>query len=220
MVGIIIAMESELTPYLRFPYKTETFYGKKFFIIDVKGKETVIVLSGIGKVNATFATTLLIERYHPRLVISTGVSGGLGQSKIMSIVVAKSTCQHDCDTSALGDPIGLVSTVNKIYFDASEEYSRLFERELNAKSGVLACGDQFVADKTRAQFIVDTFGAVACDMESGAIGQTCFLTDVPYVAIRCISDGADEGADISFLSVVNKASEILGAAVIDVLGKL
>ena len=35
-------------------------------------------------------------------------------------MIADKAVQHDADTTALGDPKGMVSTVNKIYFDTSK----------------------------------------------------------------------------------------------------
>ena len=213
VIGIVIAMESELRPYLT-EKTTEVVIGGKTFYKTVIGKrEAVIVFSGIGKVNAAYACTLLCREFSPEFIVTTGLSGGLGRSNVLDTVVATATCQHDSDTTALGDPIGLISTVNKIYFPADENLTDLFCRLTGAKKGVFACGDQFVADKEKARKIVENFDAVACDMESGAIGQVAYLAGVPYVAIRIISDGANEGAPISFSELTEKASVLLYDAV-------
>ena len=212
-IGIVIAMESELRPYLTEKTTEVVIGGKTFFKTVIGKREAVIVFSGIGKVNAAYACTLLCREFSPEFIITTGLSGGLGRSNVLETVVATATCQHDSDTTALGDPIGLVSTVNKIYFPADEKLTDLFCRLTGAKKGVFACGDQFVADKEKARKIVDNFDAIACDMESGAIGQVAYLAGVPYVAVRIISDGANEGAPISFSELTEKASVLLYDAV-------
>ncbi|MBO4540331.1 MAG: 5'-methylthioadenosine/adenosylhomocysteine nucleosidase [Clostridia bacterium] len=213
VIGIVIAMESELRPYLTEKTTEVVIGGKTFYKTVIGNKEAVIVFSGIGKVNAAYACTLLCREFSPEFIVTTGLSGGLGRSNVLDTVVATATCQHDSDTTALGDPIGLVSTVNKIYFPADEKLTDLFCRLTGAKKGVFACGDQFVADKEKAQKIVDTFDAIACDMESGAIGQVAYLAGVPYVAVRIISDGANEGAPLSFSELTEKASVLLYDAV-------
>ncbi len=223
LIGIVIAMESELKPYLdraNGEYTSETFGGKTFYRMRVGEKDVVVTFSGIGKVNAAYATTLLCYRYDPTFVISTGVSGGLGRSKVLEAVVATATCQHDSDTSPLGDPVGLVSTVNKIYFETDKALSEKFARILHAKQGVVACGDQFIADKRRAEKIVSLFDAVACDMESGAIGHVCYMQNKPFVVIRCISDGADGDAGLSFTQIVDQAALKLCDAVTKALATL
>lgn len=219
-IGIVIAMESELRPYLDGSEKTVIVGGKTFYLTKTGQKDVVIVYSGIGKVNAAYACTLLCNHFEPEFIITTGLSGGLGRSNVLETVVATATCQHDSDTTALGDPIGLVSTVNKIYFPTDEKLTELVCKITGAKKGVFACGDQFVADKDKAERIVENFDAIACDMESGAIGQIAYLAGVPYVALRIISDGANEGAPISFAEVTEKASGILFQAVNSVLTQL
>ena len=149
-IGIVIAMESELRPYLDGSEKTVNIGGKTFYLTKTGQKDVVIVYSGIGKVNAAYACTLLCNHFEPEFIITTGLSGGLGRSNVLETVVATATCQHDSDTTALGDPIGLVSTVNKIYFPTDEKLTELVCKITGAKKGVFACGDQFVADKDKA----------------------------------------------------------------------
>ncbi len=222
MIGIIVAMESELKPYLDkiHALRTEKKGQKEFFVGTIGEKEIVFVLSGIGKVNAAYAATLMTSFYKPEFIISTGVSGGLGRVDIMEIVVAEKVVQHDCDTTAFGDPIGLVSTINKVYFETDKDLSKKFLEIMSARSGIVACGDQFVANKTKAREIVKNFDAIACDMESGAIGQIAYIENVPFVILRCVSDSAHENAEISFNDVVVYAATKLSEAVVSVIKQL
>jgi adenosylhomocysteine nucleosidase len=215
MVGLIIAMEKELAPYLSggAAVKEETHGGKKFYLFSVGRTDCVAVYSGVGKVNAAYAAALLIERYNPECVISAGVSGGLGRNNIFDLVVSSSCVQYDVDTTAFGDEIGFVSTVNKIYFEADEKLAGIFEKACGAKKCVFASGDRFVADKKTRDFLVEKFDAAACDMESGAIAQAAYIAGVPYAAVRCVSDGAGEGAELSFTETAEKASAVLAEAV-------
>ena len=214
MIGIIIAMDKELFPYLSGnSYVKKEIGGKEFFEFNINGKEAVAVKSGIGKVNSAYATTLLINNYNPEFIISTGISGGLGRKNVLDIVVAEKCVQYDVDTSALGDEIGFVSTVNKTYFDADKEKTELFAEKIGAAKVVFACGDRFVADKNLSDYIVKLFNASACDMESGAIAQIAYITNTPFVAIRCISDSADGNAAISYEKLTEIASQKLYEAV-------
>ena len=55
-------------------------------------------------------------------------------------------------------------------------------------------------------------------MESGAIAQIAYITNTPYVAIRCISDNADDGADFDYekfvLVACDKLYQVVEQAVI------
>ena len=220
-IGIIIAMEKELSPFIRGKLvKEKTIGGKTFYLFTIGKAKCVVVHSGIGKVNAAYATTMLIREFAPEFIVSTGISGGLGRCELLETVVAKDVVQHDVDTTALGDEPGFVSTVNKVYFEADETLTQKFVEITNAKKVRFACGDRFVADNETRDFIVKTFDASACDMESGAIAQVAFIAQVPFVAVRCISDGAGEGAEMSFEEMTDVASEKLAKAVTDWIEKI
>lgn len=207
MIGIIIAMQQELEPYKKHIIEQQQIYGKVFYLAQIAENKIVICQSGIGKVNAAFATTLMIERYTPSVIINTGVSGGLGLLKPHDIVMAEKVVQHDVDTSALGNPKGMVSTINKIYFETSEKINSIMSKYVeDAKWGIIACGDQFIADKNLINQIVGEFNAIACDMESGAVAQVAHIAGVELAIIRAISDNADEKAPIDFQEMLKVVS--------------
>ena len=58
------------------------------------------------------------------------------------------------------------------------------------KTGLTVTGDQFLTDARRLQTIKKEFpAALAVDMESAAIAQTCFLNERrPFLSLRIISD--------------------------------
>ncbi|HHT83785.1 MAG: 5'-methylthioadenosine/adenosylhomocysteine nucleosidase [Christensenellales bacterium] len=220
-IGIIIAMQEEAKPYKKHILTDQEIYGKKFLIGKIADKDIVICLSGIGKVNAAFACALMVERFKPDLIINTGVSGGLGVTKAYDIVIADKAVQHDADTTALGDPKGMVSTVNKIYFDTSKKHNELIKAYLdNACVGTVACGDQFIADKRLASEIARQFNAIAVDMESAAVAQVAYITKTDLVIIRGISDGADEEAPVDFMSLIEQISQKIYEAVKKVIERL
>ena len=73
MIGIIGAMELEInTLKAAIENCKETKIGRFAFYQGILcGKDVVVLLSGIGKVSAAVGTTLLIEHYHPSLIINT-----------------------------------------------------------------------------------------------------------------------------------------------------
>ena len=137
MTGIVIAMKQEAEPFLsENVIDKETLYGVEFYKVSFNGRRAVIALCGIGKVNASFGTALLISRYNPDTVISVGVSGGLGKDvRILDLVAAENAVQYDVDTSPLGDPVGFVSTVERIFFPADKDLFALLQKSCNATQG-------------------------------------------------------------------------------------
>ena len=117
------------------------------------------------------------------------------------------------DTSPIGDPVGMISGINLIYLPCDESLRESLFRAaeaagLNAQRGTIATGDRFLDRLEDKQRLRTLFGALACDMEGGAIAQAAYELGVPYAAYRCISDtlhgngeeyvvNADRAADAS-----------------------
>ena len=216
-IGIIGAMEVEVNDLVSRleNRKCETVSGIDFHTGKLLGKEVAIAKCGIGKVFAAMAAEVMILKYAPKLLVNTGVGGALAKDlSTGDIVIANKVCQHDMDTSPIGDPIGLVSGINKIWFETDQRaVSVLAEAakalSLNARIGPIATGDRFVATKDVKKHIVDTFGASACEMEGGAIAQIAFINNTPFVVVRAISDSADGEASMdypTFLGIAAKNS--------------
>jgi adenosylhomocysteine nucleosidase len=154
----------------------------------------------------------MILQYRPDVIVNTGVAGTLtGELSIGDIAVATKLCQHDMDTSAIGAPVGLVSGINKIYFEADEETSQkllacVAQNGGKAVCGCIASGDQFVASSEKKQFIQNAFGAIACEMEGGAIAQVATVNGVPFAVLRAISDSADGEATMDYPTFARMAA--------------
>lgn len=219
MVGFVVAMPNEAKPLIeKYGMDETTCWGRRVYRLDIHGVEATLIVSGIGKVNAAFATACLISLYEVTEVINFGVSGGIGEGfSIGDIVVASACVQHDVDTSPLGDPKGFVSTVDTVFFPSDERLVSLFSEIIGAKVCIAASGEQFVADKDKKKAIVEDFGAGMCDMESGAVAQCAMIARLPYLSIRCLSDLADGSASQDFPTFVKSASEKLCTAIADVL---
>lgn len=215
MIGIIAAMDVEMNSLRSFmeDTETETISGIKFVRGTLEGKDVVTAVCGIGKVFAALCAQTMILHYQPTAIINTGVAGTLTDAlNIGSIAVSSAVVQHDMDTSPLGDPVGLISGINKVELPAD----RLLCGQLSAcakvmgvrtATGVIASGDQFVASAERKAFITSQFSAIACEMEGAAIGQVCYVNRVPFCVLRAISDSADGSSHMDYPSFVKMAAE-------------
>ncbi len=215
MIGIIAAMDVEMKSLRSYMENTETevISGIRFVRGTLEGKDVVTAVCGIGKVFAALCAQTMILHYQPRCIINTGVAGTLTDAlTIGSIAVSSAVVQHDMDTSPLGDPVGLISGINKVELPAD----RLLTGQLSAcakvmgiktATGVIASGDQFVASAERKAFIVEHFKAIACEMEGAAVGQVCYVNKVPFCVLRAISDSADGSSYMDYPTFVQMAAE-------------
>ena len=210
MIGIIAAMNVEMESLRSFmtDTTTETISGITFVSGTLEGKQVVTAVCGIGKV---FAAMCL--RYQPECIVNTGVAGTLSDKlTIGSIAVSSAVVQHDMDTSAIGDPVGLISGINKVQLPADPDLCGQLSAcatvlGIRTETGVIASGDQFISSSERKDAIVKTFGAIACEMEGAAIGQVCFVNRVPFCVLRAISDSADGSSHMDYPTFVGMAAE-------------
>lgn len=216
MIGIIGAMSVEIEGIqarIENPEK-RVIGGNTFVSGKLCGQDVVAVQCGIGKVNAALCTQTMILTYQPELIVNSGVGGSLVKALTFGdIAIAKNLVQHDVDTSPLGDPVGLVSTINKIYFECDERAVRLIDEivaDMDGVSGMIgtiASGDQFIASSARKDWITEHFNAISCEMEGGAIAQVCAVAGVKCAVIRAISDNADDESHMDYGQFVKMAAE-------------
>ncbi len=225
-LGIIGAMQIEienLKPSIK-GAKVEVISGIEFISGKIDGIDAVAAVSGIGKVFAAVCTEIMILHFGVEKVINIGVAGSLVKDlKVLNVAVAESAVQHDMNTTAIGDPAGLVSGINVINFDADPELRNvvvdvLKAREIPYQTGVIASGDLFVDTDRQRQNIHLKFDAIAADMEGGAIAHVCYINNIPFALIRSISDA--DGSAMDYNTFAGKAAEQSIAIVLDVIKKL
>ncbi len=227
MTGIIGAMDVEVEAIKSAMRDEEVKIISEipFFKGIIHGNNVVLARCGIGKVNAAVCAQIMISVFGVDEIINTGVAGAVAHGiKQNDIVVAENFVQHDVDTSPIGDPIGFVSTINKIYFEADKNIAARLKSAIGDKArsvaGTIATGDQFVADKRITSRLRELFNASACDMEGGAIAHVCTLAGVPFGAVRCISDSADENAVMDYPEFAAKAAATCSATVLEYIRNL
>ena len=170
----------------------------------LNGADVVLAVCGVGKVFAAICAQTMILKYGVDAIVNSGVAGGLSDKlKICSAVIADKVVQHDMDTSPLGDPVGLISGINKVYIDCDRDIINALEKSMEGRDngylvGTVASGDTFINDNNKKEYLRSQFGAVACEMEGAAVGHVCYVNDIPFCVFRTISDGGDDSSDIDF----------------------
>ena len=200
-IGIIGAMQMEVDNLKEAMdnQSTVTVSGVNFVCGNIGEIDVVAAVCGVGKVFAAICAEAMILKFNPDMILNIGVAGTLTKDLgVLDVAVASDVLQHDMDTSAIGDPVGLISGLNQIYFPTNEKMRTLLceclkDKGINYVSGPIATGDIFMHEPEHKALIRDRFRAIACEMEGGSIGHVCTVNHVPFAVLRAISDG-DGGA--------------------------
>ncbi|MCL1036946.1 5'-methylthioadenosine/S-adenosylhomocysteine nucleosidase [Shewanella submarina] len=228
-IGIIGAMEPEVAHLIASmeAAESQTIAGIEFVAGQLNGKEVIVTRSGIGKVAASIATTLLIEKYQPDYVINTGSAGGFVDSlEIGDIVISSEVRHHDVDVTAFGYEIGQMAQQPAAFMpDAKlvEAAKKAVDSlgEVKTIEGLICTGDSFICDPERTAVMLKHFPTMAaCEMEAAAIAQVCHQFQVPFVVIRSLSDNANNDSPVDFDSYIVKAGHHSALMVMALLQQL
>jgi len=181
---------------------------------EIYGNEVYLIKSGMGKVHAAIASERACQK-GVDLVINTGLAGGIDSSLEQGdIVLAKRVCYHD---AWYGEPnaYGQVQDMPLYYEAPADLISKISQLAPDFRLGLTVTGDQFLTDVDKLKEIKKAFPeALATDMESAAVAQTCHINKVPYMSLRIISDvvgksGQMEQYENFWQQVPHKATEMI-----------
>ncbi|AZS13868.1 5'-methylthioadenosine/adenosylhomocysteine nucleosidase [Paenibacillus lutimineralis] len=203
-IAIITAMEEEMAPFRSQALITSKTQVGKVIIEEAtyRGQPLVLVESGIGKVNAAVATTLLIERHQPDLILNSGSAGAFGAGlSVGDVVVATQYIYGDVDATCFGYEPGQVPQMpakydlDAVWLDRAKGVAAAAELPYSLDFGLVLTLDSFMSEAERVEGIKSTFPAVkVSDMEGLGIVQAAAQYGIPVLAVKAVSDIAGHGA--------------------------
>lgn len=215
-IGIIGAMAEEVEK-LKSSFELKEIVkilGYEFFVLNYDDKEIIIVVSGIGKVNAAICSQIMIMNFDVECLVNSGIAGAIDEKlNIADIVISEDLVQHDFDCTGCGYEAGIIPRMgeNSIFKGDAELIKKIEkaakDNDIDYTIGRVATGDEFISSRDKKIWIRETFHATCAEMEGAAIAHTCYINKIPFLAIRCISDTADERAEMVYAEFEKLAIE-------------
>lgn len=232
-IAIMAAMQEEMVGLTSVLIDAHTIKigSRQFTTGTLHGQSVVLVLSRIGKVAAATTATALIERFEVNAIVFTGVAGGLATGvNVGDMVVASEFIQHDMDASPLFAPLevplygrtifptdadlthslraaaqGILS--NHFQWIDRDTLHALHVQSPKAHTGLVLSGDRFISTSAESQALQKRLPlALAVEMEGAAVAQVCHDYDIPFAAVRTISDRADDAATNDFSRFIEEVA--------------
>lgn len=212
-LGILCAAEDELKPFL--PMMEKTGETQKALLTfhhgTLEGVKTTAVWCGVGKVNAAIAAQLLADTYQCDFILNSGACGGMTDAwKELDTVVSEAVAHHDMDAGIL---TGYHPYLESIWFKADAGLLQAAKAaaahlpEHAMAFGRTATGEAFIDNKNR-DAINETLAPLSVDMETAAIAQVCHAFQVPFLAIRTITDTPAHDGDAAYQANCEQAERI------------
>jgi futalosine hydrolase len=190
----------------------------------VAGREILLAVTGIGKVNAACAATLLLERFTAGLLINTGCGGafqGCGLS-VGDLAVASSECFADEGVQTpegwkgldlIGIPVfkGREEPVfNRIPISAelaAGAFECLRKHGFGGKLGPFLTVSTCSGTNSQAAELLRRFPGICENMEGGALAQVALIYGVPLLEVRGISNMVED-RDLSRWDLKRAVAEV------------
>ena len=186
--------------------------------------EVILVQSGVGKVNAARCAQILIDNIKVDYIFNIGVAGGVADKlNVGDIVIGEKLVQHDFDITAFNHEKGYIPNIG-VYID-SDEYLVKISKSVTSDnprvfSGVIASGDIFCTDYIMGKKINNKFNALCVEMEGASIAQVCYLSHIPFLVIRSISDTPDNNNVITYEEFLKESSMTISNITLKILNHL
>lgn len=203
--------------------------GMTFFEGTLEGLSVVVVVCGVGKVNAALCVQVLCDCFGVTHIVNTGVAGSLDVAlDIGDFVISSDAMYHDFDCHPINPnyAIGQVPGLPVRSFPADEtmiRYAMEAAEEVHpghARIGRVASGDQFICRKEQKEKIIQDTGALCTEMEGAAISHAAWKNQIPFVVIRAISDKADDSAEMDYPTFESIAAKRCAAVTKNLAKKL
>ena len=145
--------------------------------------------TGVGKINATYNLTKIIDKYNPQEIINFGTVGSINKG-LKGIIECTKFYQRDMDVSAL-----MNIEIGQTPFDDINEI-------INSNDGYsCGSGDNFVTEPIRIKVDV-------VDMEAYAFAKICKLENINFRCFKFISDNANETAGNDWIKNCEKGAKL------------
>lgn len=173
----------------------------------LEGLPVVIVVCGVGKVNAALCAQVLCDCFSVTHIVNTGIAGSLCcELDIGDFVISRDAMYHDFTCQGLNPAykVGQVPDLPVLSFPADETLISLAHKAAetvhpgHSRTGRVASGDQFISDPALKDAIITNTGALCTEMEGAAIAHAAWKNGIPFVVIRAISDKADGSAHMDY----------------------
>jgi adenosylhomocysteine nucleosidase len=151
----------------------------------------IVAETGIGRSAAGQATADLIKLYQPRWVISAGFAGALSEELRRGHIVMPNKI-----IDGHSAPLSVGFHMNRETLDNTP----------GLHVGSLLTVDELIRDPQQKRDLHSRYGAIACDMETMAVAETCQAEHVKFLSIRVISDGIDDRLPEEVEHLLNQAS--------------
>lgn len=225
-IGILCAGDREAAPFLEILNEEKNTQKAMLTFHEgiIGGMDVVTLYSGVCKVNAAIAAQILIDTFGVDLIINAGTAGGMNpELSILDVVISTEVAYHDVAPHILTE---FHPWMENAFFKADPALLQMARKAVDKRPltgtvrfGRMVTGEAFVTDAGR-DGINQQYAPLSVDMETASIAHVCYVNQIPFIAIRCITDDARHNGTGHFEENCAKASAIARDVTVSLLAEL
>lgn len=187
-IGIVMAMQEEIRPVLRRLGRHRKEQAGRFplYLFQRDGRQLFLIESGMGTKRASAATEELIARAQPRMIITAGLGGAIRPGlNVGEVVLAGHVLTLDEGITTKITAIANDELLRAVHKSLPGQPFRIVDGTTVTTGGIV---NKRLADQQLAREIVNP----VLDMETSAVAGITGRNGIPLIAVRAISDAAEE----------------------------
>jgi adenosylhomocysteine nucleosidase len=203
MLCIFAALEAEVREFKKGMaiIRTFTYQDCRIFEGILAGKDVLLVVTGIGEKRAKTSAQYILENFPVSVLVSSGFAGALNDKVCVGdIAIYKTLRCEQCREVSAGKPL---QTNLTLLADCTKSDQDCHIQFLSCRG--VSVSRVCATPQGKSKLGCDS-GADVVDMESFWIGQIAAERNVPFIAVRSISDSVDD--DLSFLAHVTDGGQV------------
>ena len=185
MILVLISANSEWRAVRAvYPQVTASvsLYGETFET-EIDGHPVTFLQGGVGKIAAAASTEYAIGRFQPQIVVNLGTCGGFaGCVQPGEVILAEETLVYDI-IEQMSDPAAAIARYTT-RLDLSWLPASL---PLPVRRARLLSADRDIVH-SQVPELIEHYGGIAADWESGAIAWVCAHHKLPCLILRVVTD--------------------------------
>ena len=216
MLAIVAPENKYLSSLLdKFSYeKVEQKNNLNVYKVSHKKHSFLIITIGYGKVEVASNLMYAVENYKINCLLLIGTAGSINEScNIFDVVIPNLSLQFDVDFTPNGYNPGQIPLINNFVYYTNEDLNLCINKvcnklKYNYFNDIIASSDMFVTNYRLSRSIKTEYDASFVDVESGTVGQFCYINNIPYACIKVISNYANNNGLRQYNSYDERASLI------------
>ncbi|HEX9024091.1 MAG TPA: phosphorylase [Geobacteraceae bacterium] len=212
IIGLIAAMPEEIRPLLRLAgkYKKERLAGFRAYRFTFGEEKVLLVQSGMGLDNAAGAAHALVKA-KPCIIVNFGFCGAVkAEPKVGDIMVAQRILLNKGNLFSPQSGI-IEEEAKRLTRSLSDTFS---DRDFRAHGGAFITSAEIRSKAEMATMVPSWAPNPVLEMETAAVAKAAAKEDVPFLAVRGVSDDAGEELGFSISELTDSRMKIRLAKVL------